>query len=92
MDCLVSDSLFDEIIISAKDATTVGALTISEDFDFNYSTCSAVKNLLPEHTQQEIINNLYQKFTCLSDTISGQTMKGEPMVINITGDPDKIKP
>ena len=92
MDCLVSDSLFDEIIISWKDATTVGALKISEDFDIDPSVCSLIKNLLPEHKQEEIINSLIEKFTCLSDTISGQTMKGDPMVINLTEDLDKINP
>ena len=29
---------------------------------------------------------------CLSDTISGQTMKGDPMVISLTEDLDKINP
>ena len=93
MDCLVSDSLFDEIIISWKDATTVGALKISEDFDIDPSICSAIKNLLPEDKQKDIITSLYEKFTCLSDSIvEGQTMKGDPMVINLTDDLENINP
>ena len=93
MDCLVSDSLFDEIIISWKDATTVGALKISEDFDIDPSICSAIKNLLPEDKQKDIITSLYEKFTCLSDSIvEGQTMIGDPMVINLTDDLENINP
>ena len=92
MDCLVSDSLFDEIIISWKDAQTVGALKISDDFDIDASTCSAIKNLLPVHKQKEFIDDLIQKFTCLSDTILDRRMKGDPMVINLTDDLAKINP
>ena len=92
MDCLVSDSLFDEIIISWKDAQTVGALKISDDFDIDASTCSAIKNLLPVHKQKEFVDDLIQKFTCLSDTILDRRMKGDPMVINLTDDLAKINP
>ena len=51
MDCLVSDSLYDEIIISWKDATTVGALKISEDFDIDPSVCLLSNQKLTPKTQ-----------------------------------------
>ena len=65
IDFLVSDSLYDEVIISWYNAQSVGALKISEDFDFDPSRCAAVHNLMPADIQEKIITELYDKFTCL---------------------------
>ena len=86
IDFLVSDSLYDEVIISWYNAQSVGALKISEDFDFDPSRCAAVHNLMPADVQEKIITELYDKFTCFSATLTGKQMKGEPMVINLRQD------
>ena len=84
MNCLVSDSLHDEVIVSWFDAENVGAVVISEDFA--PPRCAAVTEELSEKAREEILQKWYQKFPCLSDVLPDEPMKGEPMIINLRKD------
>lgn len=84
MNCLVSDSIHDEIIVSWFDAENVGAVKIAEDFA--PSRCAAITNTLSEEARKEILELWYAKFSCLSDTLPDSPMNGEPMIINLRKD------
>ena len=83
MDCLVSDQLEDEIIVSWYDAENVGAITIARDFNFVRSVTTEPANQPSESEIQRILEKWFAKYPCLSDKLSAEPMAGEPMRINI---------
>ena len=83
MNCLVTDELSNEIIVSWHDAASLGAV-VMDGSPGPISTCAAVYSpQLNAQQLQDITTTLCRAHKCLSDEMSDEPMVGPPMIINL---------
>ena len=83
-DCLVSDELDNEIIVSWHDAEGTGTIQIAKEIG---EYVKSISNAIDQPSKDElkrVLDSWFQKYPCLSDKLSAEPMAGEPMRINIT--------